>query len=95
MPETSISSAVASDLTNAMTAFAVPAVETEGAGDQKETTWQMSDWSKNLGYYKKIPELKVAIDTEAIWIMGGGIKVDEQTELLLGTIKGHGKDSFN
>jgi hypothetical protein len=95
MPETSISSADRSDLTNQMVDFSVDAVSTDGAGDQKETTWQMTDWSTNLGYYKKIPELKAAIDTKANWTVGAGYEADEATMLLLGTIKGNGKDSFN
>ena len=95
MPETKIDSAVSSDLTNAMTPFTVDAQETDGQQDQKETTWQMTDWSTNLGYYKTIPELKTAIDTKATWTVGAGFKADPETELLLSAIKGNGKDSFN
>ena len=95
MPETDINSTVASDLKNAMTDFSVAAVDTDGQQDQKETTWQSKLWSKNLGYYKKIPELKSAIDTKVTWTIGAGIEADEQTLLLLGTIKGNGKDTFN
>ncbi len=46
-------------------------------------------------YYKNIPELKRAIDTKANWTVGAGFTSDEPTEMLLGTIKGHGKDTFN
>ncbi len=95
MPETDINSAVASDLKNQMVPYSVDAVETDAPQDQEETTWQSTLWSKNLGYYKKIPELKSAIDTKATWTVGAGIEADEQTLLLLGTIKGNGKDSFN
>ena len=94
MPETDINSAVASDLTNAMTDFSVDSQQTAAAGDQKEFTWQSTTWAQNLGYYKQIPELKTAIDTKATWIIGAGIEANEQTLLLLGTIKGNGKDTF-
>ena len=94
MPETDIGSAVASDLTNAMTDYSVDSQQTDAAGDQKEYTYQSTTWTQNLGYYKTIPELKVAIDTKATWIIGAGIETDEQTEMLLMTIKGNGKDSF-
>ncbi len=95
MPETDIGSAIATDLTNAVTDYSVAGVETDGVGDQKETTWQMDKWSQYLGYYKKIPELKAAIDTKATWTVGAGFEADETTTILLSTLKGSGKDSFN
>lgn len=95
MPETKIDSAEASDLTNAITDYSVDSQSTDAAGDQKEFTWQSTSWSQNLGYYKTIPELKVAIDTKATWIIGAGIEADEVTTLQLMTIKGNGKDTFS
>ena len=95
MGEQDIGQAVSSDLTNQMVDYSVAAVETEGAGDQKEFTYQNTDWSRDYGYYKTIPEFKTAIDTKATWVVGAGFTADEQTELLLMTIKGNGKDSFN
>ncbi len=74
--------------------FSVASEATDAATDQKETEWQSQTWPENLGYYKTIPELKVAIDTKATWTIGAGIETDEQTELQLMTIKGNGKDSF-
>lgn len=90
-----IDSAVASDLTNATTDYSVDTQLTDGAGDQKETTYQNTDWSQDYGYYNKIPEFKIAIDTKARWTVGAGFETDEATELLLDTIRGNGKDSFN
>lgn len=95
MPETSISSATASDLTNAITDYSVDAQQTDGAGDQKEFTWQMTDWGINLGYYKEIPELQTAVDAKANWTLGAGFEADEPTAMLLDSMKGNGKDSFN
>jgi len=95
MPDTNISSAIASDLTNAITDFSVAAQSTDGAGSTKETTYQNTDWSQDYGYYKTIPEFKIAIDTKATWTVGAGFTSDESTELLLLSIKGNGKDSFN
>lgn len=95
MPETKIDSAVASDLKNQMVDYSVDAQSTDAAGDQKEFTWQSSAWTTNLGYYKTIPELKSAIDTKATWAIGAGFEALEPTELLLSTIKGNGKDTFN
>ena len=95
MPDTLIDSAVASDLTSTVKDFTVEAQTLDSAGDQKESVWQSRNWSRNLGYYKEIPELRMAIDTKTTWIIGAGIEADEQTLLLLGTIKGNGKDTFN
>jgi len=95
MPDTDIGSSVASDLTNAMTDYTVSALNTDAAGDQKETQWQTTTWSKSLGYYKTIPEFKTAVDAKANWTVGAGFEADETTVMLLGNIKGNGKDSFN
>lgn len=100
MPETDISSSVASDLNTAMddTAKAVYEVDsksTDGAGDQEETTYQNTDWEEDYGYYNSIPEFKTAVDAKATWTIGAGFTADEPTTMLLDTIKGNGKDSFN
>lgn len=95
MPETDIGKALEAGVRNVIVDYSVDAQSTDGAGDQKETTWQMKDWETNLGYYKEIPELQTAIDAKAIWTMGAGFTADEQTEILLLSIKGNGKDSFN
>ncbi len=95
MPETDIGSATASDLTNTITDYSVDSSDTEGAGAQKETSAQNTDWSQDYGYYKLIPEFKAAVDTKARWTIGAGFTADEPTTLLLGSIKGNGKDSFN
>ena len=95
MPETDIGSTELSDLKNTMVDFSVESQTTDSAGESKETEWISRDWNKNLGYYKTIPELKTAIDTKATWTIGAGIEAEEQTLLLLMTIKGNGKDSFS
>ncbi len=95
MPELDIGGAVASDLASVITDFSVTPQATDAATGQQEFTWQMSDWEQNLGYYKKIPELMIAVDTKALWTIGAGFEADEPTTLLLSAIKGNGKDSFN
>ncbi len=95
MPETDIAGAEASNLTSTVKDFTVDSQTLDSPGDQAETEWQSRNWSRNLGYYKEIPELRMAIDTKVTWTIGAGIEADEQTLLLLGTIKGSGKDTFN
>lgn len=95
MPETNIGSSVASDLTNTVVDYSVESSSTDGNAGLEEFRWTMENWEENLGYYRVIPELKTAINTKATWALGAGIKTDPQTELLIGNIRGSGKDSFN
>jgi len=95
MPETDIGSAVASDLTTAITDFSVDTASTEGPTGKGETTWMNVNWEQYFGYYKEIPELAAVIDAKATWTVGKGFKADEQTTMLLDTIKGNGFDTFN
>jgi len=95
MAETDIGSSEASDLANAMTSYSVPAEATEGASGHINITYQNSDWEQDYGYYLQIPEFKRAVDTKALWTIGAGFEADEPTTMLLDTIKGNGKDSFN
>jgi hypothetical protein len=95
MVETAIGSADYGSLTSSMVDFSVTPQETDGATGDIEFRWQMTDWAQNLGYYKDIPELQTAVDAKANWTMGAGFEADEITTLLLASIKGNGKDSFN
>ncbi len=95
MGDRKIDSAVASDLTGAMKDFSVPTDDTDSTGDQKETEWVNPDWTQQYGYFKQIPELNAAINAKATWTIGKGFKSDEQTEMLLDTLRGWGKDTFN
>lgn len=95
MPETNIGSADYSALTSGMIDYSVETIQTDGAGEQKEFFYQNDTWSEDYGYYVKIPEFKRAVDTKALWTVGAGFEADDPTMLLLMTIKGNGKESFN
>lgn len=95
MPETDIGSATASDLSNSVIAYSIDSGYLEAADGKDETTYLCSNWPEYLGYYQNIPELQTAIDAKGIWTMGAGFTADEPTTLLLDSIKGNGKDSFN
>jgi len=95
MAETNIGSATSSDLTNAEVVYGVDSESTDGSGDSNEFTWQNSWWSQDYGYYLNIPEFKRAVDTKALWTVGAGFEADEPTTMLLNSLKGNGKDSFN
>jgi len=78
-----------------ITDYSVDGVVTDSAGGQKETEYSDANASQQLGYYKAIPELKMAIDAKATWTIGKGFKAEPATELSLSMIRGFGKDTFN
>jgi len=95
MPQTDIGQATASDLTTAMTDYSVETATTEGATDQKETSWMNTNWTQWFGYYKTIPELAAVIDAKATWTVGKGFKADIKTTVILNHVIGFGFDTFN
>ena len=95
MAETDINSAEIGNQQGNETLFSVDTQSTDGASDQKETIYTNEKWSQQLGYYKKIPELKASVDAKARWTIGKGFKSNEITEIALSRFRGIGKDSFN
>ena len=95
MPQTDIDEAVATNLTNTIVDFSVDSEITDGPTGDSEFRYTNSNFSKYFGFYKKIPELKIAVDTKANWVVGNGYEAEEMTTILLDTIKGNGKDTFN
>jgi hypothetical protein len=95
MADTKIDVSVSSDLTNAIQDYSVSSETTDASSESKETIWFNDKAEQYLGYYKKIPELRSVIDAKATWTVGKGFKADDETTLLLDTIKGFGKDTFN
>jgi hypothetical protein len=93
MGEMNLNSASASSAT--FTDYSVPSASTDGIRGDSETEWVMQNWTTYLGYFKEIPELAAAINAKATWTIGKGFKADETTTMLLDTIKGWGKDTFN
>ena len=96
MPETRIDSAVASDQ-NIFVDFSVATQTTDGPRPQRKTFWNDSKFYKYLGYYKdeKTPEITAIIETGSTWTVGKGFKADEETTMILDSIKGNGFDTFN
>lgn len=77
--------------------FDVNTASTDGAFEQKETTWTDDKYPQYLGYYfdEKIPEITAVIDAKATWTVGKGFKASPGTTFALDSIKGWGKDTFN
>ena len=79
MAYTEIDAAKVSDYTNNVEDFTVDTQQTDSAGGEKETKYINADASQQLGYYKSVPEIKMAIDAKATWTIGTGISADEST----------------
>jgi len=65
MSETNISNSSYGDMANTITNYTVATMQTDGVSGQKETEWQNTNWGQQLGYYKKLPELRAAVDALA------------------------------
>lgn len=90
-----INKAESSDLTNAVTNWDITQKSTDGIGRNDETEWVNSEFSTYWGAFNEIPELKSAILTKAIWIVGKGWEADAETKVILDHISGWGKDTFD
>ena len=96
MPDTDIGKAVTT--TNQIEDFSVPTATTDGTSAAGETRWAQTNWTTDFGYYKTIPELRAVIDAKATWTLGKGFETDKKDDtaaIILGLIKGIGKDTFN
>lgn len=90
-----IGESVSSDIKSAFTDFSVSEMTTDADEGLNETTWNSERFHEYFGYYKQIPELRAAIDAKATWTVGKGYEADEVTTLIISSIKGWGKDTFN
>jgi hypothetical protein len=96
MPQTDIGSTSTSDIASSFTDYSVPSETTDGETVGKENFWINEKWNQYLGYYKKIPELRAAIDARATWTVGKGYQTDDfLVEGILDDIHGNGVDTFN
>lgn len=93
MPPTDIRSAQVGSST--IKDFSVNAVSLDSPSASNEIYWDSPYYKKWLGYYKKIPELKQAIDSLAMWVAGKGYKTDPSTKVILEHISGWGEDTID
>jgi len=82
------------DYTNGIADVTVDQKDTDGITAQKETTYQNTRWTQQVGYFKTNAELKNAIILKAKWAFGGGWSADPRTTVILDHISGSGKQTF-
>ena len=89
-----LNTSTSSNLTSAVKDIVVSNDVTDAAQGSDETFYQHEDFSKWFGYYTNIPEVKIAIDTRAIWTAGKKYTTDDYTEVILSHVMGWGQDTF-
>ena len=70
--DTDIQATTTTQLDSGVPDVSVSAKIIDEAGPQPETYWTNPDWTKNLGYFKQIPEFKEPIRALARWTVGKG-----------------------
>ena len=95
MGQLDISQGTYTDYTNTVTNVTVSTKSTDGIGDQEETFYYFTDWTKYNGYFWSIPDLQSALIMKSIWNVGKGWEADPETKVILEHISGWGKDTFD
>lgn len=96
MAKTDIGTAEKSALSTELKPYEVMTALPQGAEDQDETTYYQTNFSKYFGYYKKIPEVHIVVNTIATWTVGHGFTAPiPEITMELAKLRGWGKDTFN
>lgn len=98
MPLTDINSMDTTDLWGSLAnEYQVESQDTDRSTGGKPNYYYHTNWTKQLGYYKTIPELHRVINAAATWTVGKGYTVGRFKQLFfkLGLITGIGTDTFN
>lgn len=94
MAETDVDNVVVMDQEAEETPYSVTPVTTDGPSEEGETKYINTKWAEYLGYYKAIPEIKIAVDTKTFWALGNGFRAPVLTEMALSSITGITTDTF-
>lgn len=93
MGERDIGNATTTGLKTGVPDYSVSAAVIDESYTEK-TYYDNPNWTEYLGYYKKIPELRQAILSLAIWTAGKGFETNPTARRTLERIKGWGEDSI-
>jgi len=92
--QTDITQTTTTDLNNLVTDYSVATWSLDSPSGINETEWKNTNFSKWLGYYRTIPEVRKPIGDYATWVVGKGITTDTRTQVLLDNLTGWGEDNF-
>ena len=93
MPDLDITNAVEAGM-DTITETSVTPLETDGPTGEKEFKYVNDIWTKLWGFFNENPELKSAELIKSIWNVGKGYTSDNRTKVILDSIRGNGKDTF-
>ena len=93
--ETDIAQTTRTTTLEGISDYSVPSKSTDSAAGISETSYNNPYFTKWYGYYRKIPELKSAINALATWVLGQGYETDTRSKVILENINGWGEDTFN
>jgi len=95
MAEQKISSTNMGERTNTLTDFKIGSTEPDGIQETQFTSYTNTNFTTQWDYYINTTDIQEVIDAKGRWVIGKGFKADETTTMLLDTIIGYGKDTFN
>jgi len=95
MGDFKIDSMIVGDKTNPITDYELTSVSPDDATTGSKTEYTNDNFITQWSNYIGTTDIMEVIDAKGRWIVGRGFKADPQTEMLLDTIKGNGKDTFN
>ena len=94
MGEFQVGNATSTSMNTLVPNFSVQNGKIDNVYNIQNTYWEFNDASKQLGYYKKIPELKKAIDALSLWTVGKGFSCNSLTKVTVDYFVGYGEDTF-
>lgn len=93
MADTRIKNSTYTDMTNTVTDYTVETISPDSTSEQDETTYINNNANDYFSYYKKIPELKKAIDISGNWVTGRGYEAPSLYKTILEHMDGWGEDT--
>ena len=94
MAQTNIDNTTTSSMDTAVPDYSVTA-KTIDEATSDESVYSNENFTKYLGYYKQIPELKKSVDALAMWTVGKGWTANNEVSTILENITGWGEDSID
>jgi len=94
MAQTNIQNTTTSTMDTTVPDYSVTA-KTIDEATSDESVYSNENFTKYLGYYKQIPELKKSVDALAMWTVGKGWTANNEVSTILENITGWGEDSID
>ena len=84
--DVNISNSQSGDIASVMPDITIDSAITDGATGTGDTVWQIDDWPKWLGYYRKYAAIKQVVDLRVEWVAGAGYETPVWSKVILDRI---------